>query len=107
MPYGKVLDLFVDINVVALLYMLLLQLKISQAMRITIEIDSKNEIEQLSALFKTLHTVKVISSDEKTAPIIKGDKKIDPTSLFGIWGNNPRSLEEIRKEAWERNPHDR
>lgn len=34
----------------------------------------------------------------------KGDKKIDPNSLFGIWANKPRSLENIRKKAWQRNP---
>ena len=33
-------------------------------------------------------------------PIIKGDKKIDPKGLFGIWAKNPRTLESIRKEAW-------
>ncbi|MDB5086995.1 MAG: hypothetical protein JWR09_989 [Mucilaginibacter sp.] len=73
-------------------------------MRITIEIDSKNEIEKLSALFKTLRSVKVISSNDSTTPIVKGDKKIDPSGLFGIWEDNPRSLENIRKGAWERNP---
>ncbi len=35
--------------------------------------------------------------------ITKGDKSIDPKSLFGIWKNNPRSLQEIRQKAWERN----
>ncbi len=32
--------------------------------------------------------------------ITKGDKTIDPTSLFGIWKDNPRTLEEIRQKAW-------
>ncbi|HEY0244136.1 MAG TPA: hypothetical protein VGC01_01120 [Mucilaginibacter sp.] len=71
-------------------------------MRITIEIDSKNEIEKLSALFKTFSTIKILSSDEEIAPIIKGDKKIDPQSLFGIWATKPRTLETIRKDAWKR-----
>jgi len=35
--------------------------------------------------------------------MVKGDKRIDPDSLFGIWANKPRSLENIRKEAWQRN----
>jgi hypothetical protein len=72
-------------------------------MRITIEIDSKSEIEKLSALFKTFNTIKVILPDEPAMPIIKGDKKIDPKSLFSIWAKNPRSLENIRKDAWQRN----
>jgi hypothetical protein len=75
-------------------------------MKITIEIDSKNEMEKLSALFKTfkISTVEIISSDTD-AHIIKGDKKIDPKSLFGIWANKPRSLENIRNAAWQRDLH--
>jgi hypothetical protein len=75
-------------------------------MRITIEIDSKSELDKLSALFQTfkINTVKVISADGNTMPIISGDKKIDPTGLFGIWANKPRSIENIRKEAWQRKP---
>lgn len=75
-------------------------------MRITIEIDSKTEMEKLSALFKTfkINTVKVVPPDDKTIPVIKGDKKIDPKGLFGIWANNPRSIENIRKQAWQREP---
>jgi len=74
-------------------------------MRITIEIDSKSEMEKLSALLKTfkINTVKIISSDDSPMPVIKGDKKIDPKSLFGIWAEKPRSLENIRKAAWQRN----
>lgn len=77
-------------------------------MRITIEIDSKNELEKLSALFKTfkISTVKVISAnDTDTAvKVSKGDKKIDPKGLFGIWADKPRTLENIRKDAWQRSP---
>jgi len=76
-------------------------------MKITIETDSKSEIEKLSALFKTfkINTVKVISADDTAVPLIKGDKKIDPKGLFGIWSKKPRSIENIRKEAWERKQH--
>lgn len=31
-----------------------------------------------------------------------GDKSIDPNELFGIWADDPRSVEDIRKAAWER-----
>jgi len=73
-------------------------------MKVTIEIDSKNEMDKLSALFETfkINTVKVISSDNTSVPLIKGDKKLDPKTLFGIWANKPRSLENIRKAAWQR-----
>ncbi|MFB9842674.1 hypothetical protein [Mucilaginibacter ginsenosidivorans] len=72
-------------------------------MKITIEIDSKSELDKLSALFKTfkINTVKVISIDEN-ALLIKGDKKIDPKELFGMWAEKPRSLDNIRKTAWQR-----
>jgi len=74
-------------------------------MKITIELDGKGELEKLSALFKTfkINTVRVISADDTIMPIKKGDKKIDPKGLFGIWANKPRSLENIRRDAWQRN----
>ena len=31
--------------------------------------------------------------------ITKGDKSIDPTALFGIWKDNPRTLEQIREQG--------
>jgi hypothetical protein len=73
-------------------------------MKVTIEIDSKSEMEKLSALFKTfkINKVNVVSTDDNDIPVIKGDKKIDPTGLFGIWADKPRSLENIRKDAWQR-----
>jgi hypothetical protein len=37
-------------------------------------------------------------------PVTKGYKKINPDTPFGIWASNPKSLENIRNEAWERNP---
>jgi len=73
-------------------------------MKLTIEIDNKNELEKLKALFKLfkIDTVKVISNDNTAVPVIKGDKKLDPKSLFSIWADRPRSLETIRKAAWQR-----
>jgi hypothetical protein len=72
-------------------------------MKVTIEIDNKSELEKLSALFKTfkINTVKVITADNPI-PLIAGDKKIDPTSLFNIWADKPRTLEAIRKAGWQR-----
>jgi hypothetical protein len=74
-------------------------------MKVTIEIDSKSELEKLSALFKSfnINTLKIVSIENSAIPVIKGDKKIDPKSLFGIWAKHPRSLEKIRKDAWQRN----
>jgi len=36
-------------------------------------------------------------------PIIKGDKKLDPTALFGIWEKKPRNIRDIRQQDWKRN----
>lgn len=72
-------------------------------MRVTIEIDSKSELEKLSALFKVfkINTVKVISNNMQ-APVTKGDKTVNPKDLFGIWAKKPRNIEAIRKAAWQR-----
>ena len=73
-------------------------------MRITIEIDSKSEMEKLSVLLQTfkINTVNVLSADDTAIPIIKGDKSIDPKALFGIWASQPRTIESIRDTAWKR-----
>jgi len=73
-------------------------------MKITIEIDNKSELEKFSALLKTfdINKVKVVTAEDNDIPVIEGDKKIDPTSIFGIWANKPRSLPNIRKDGWQR-----
>lgn len=40
------------------------------------------------------------SSQSEFGKITKGDKSIDPSDLFGMWKDNPRSIETIRKKAW-------
>jgi len=42
-----------------------------------------------------------ISSND--LPITKGDKKLNPTALFGIWENKPREIKDIRQQNWKRN----
>jgi len=71
-------------------------------MKIIIEIDSESEIEKLFVLLEvlTINTVKVVFADDKESSITKGDKTIDGKSLFGIWANNPRSTECLRKGSW-------
>ena len=44
-------------------------------------------------------TVKATKPDY-TAFITKGDKSVDPRALEGIWKDNPRTLEEIRKSVF-------
>ena len=74
-------------------------------MKVTIEIDSKKEFDKLSALFKSLeiNKVEIVTADD--VAIVKGDKTIDPTCLFGIWADKPRNIQDIRNAAWQRNKH--
>lgn len=75
-------------------------------MKITIEITNYTELEKLLLLFKSLNlnSIQVVTTPATPIPTItKGDKSIDPTELFGIWKDAPRTLESIRKEGWVRN----
>ena len=73
-------------------------------MKITIEIDEKSELEKLTAFFKTfkIDKVSLVPAENERSAITKGDKAIDPTALFGIWANEPKNLDDIRKAAWQR-----
>lgn len=70
-------------------------------MKVTIEVDSESEMDKLSAFFNEFHIDKV-DIVPNSALITKGDKSIDPKALFGIWSDSPRTIEDIRKKAWER-----
>lgn len=75
-------------------------------MTITIETSGIQEIEQLLQLLKSLNIKNVNIKDvsQKRQPVItKGDKKLNPRDLFGIWQDNPRTLEHVRSVAWKRN----
>lgn len=75
-------------------------------MIITIEASGIQEIEQLLQVLKSLDikNVNIKEASPKRQPVItKGDKKLDPRALFGIWQDNPRTLEQVRSEAWKRN----
>jgi len=50
----------------------------------------------------TLHSV-INQIATKDLPITKGDKKINPTALFGIWEKKPRNLQDLRQQDWKRN----
>ena len=74
-------------------------------MRVTIEAVDIQEVEKIIFLLKSLNikNVEVIPGPSGQGPsITKGDKKVDPRALFGIWKNNTRSLEVIRAANWKR-----
>jgi hypothetical protein len=71
-------------------------------MKLTIEVSTQSELEKIVLFFQTLKmdSVRIISDSlvqkpkktrKKGANITKGDKSIDPTELFGMWADNPRS----------------
>lgn len=75
-------------------------------MTVIIETSSVQEIEQLLVLLKSLDINKISISDKKheqQPTITKGDKRLNPKELFGIWADKPRTLEQIRSTTWNRN----
>ena len=74
-------------------------------MKFTIETVNKAEIELILRFFKKLNLeeVKISKTDQIDLPVVEGDKSENPKELFGIWKNNPRSLNEVRNKAWVRN----
>ena len=74
-------------------------------MTISIETDNTAELEAIMTVFKNLNmdNVKVLFNNKPTPSITKGDKTIDPTPLFGMWADNPRDINEIRKNNFNRN----
>ena len=71
-------------------------------MTVTIETSGTQEIEQLLQMLKSLNikTIKIQQSRVSHAPsITRGDKRLDPKELFGIWKDNPRTIEQIRSTA--------
>ena len=71
-------------------------------MKITIEVTDSQELEKVLAALQMLKSDLNEYNVERNSSITKGDKSIDPTGLFGIWKDNPRTLTEIRKQSWER-----
>ncbi len=73
-------------------------------MKITIEVDDQHKLKTLMEWLrdnKFLDEITVESKKPDYMPTItKGDKRIDPRALEGIWKENPRTLEEIRRDAW-------
>ncbi len=69
-------------------------------MKVTIEVDSKNEMDKLYAFFTEFGVNKISVIPANEAQIIKGDKSLSPDALFGIWAKEPRSIENIRNTAW-------
>jgi hypothetical protein len=74
---------------------------------ITILANNLQEVEHLLTLIKALNIshiqITTPSITSQLLPIVRGNKKLDPTALFGIWKDKPRNLQQIRATAWNRN----
>ncbi len=70
--------------------------------QITINLPNEAEVQWLVELLNRLQVPFEVDADETTEPFLqKGDKTINPDSLFGIWAKEPHTLEEIRTKAWK------
>ena len=75
-------------------------------MKVIIETQSPAELEQLLLLLRQLGigSFQVVEKEEPARlPVTEGDKSIDPTDLFGIWKEEPRTIGDIRAKGWNRN----
>jgi hypothetical protein len=76
-------------------------------MTVTIQASGLQEMEQLLHLIKSLNMndLKIdFSSKKEIEPTItKGDKTIDPSELFGIWKETPKTIDDLRSNGWKRN----
>ena len=75
---------------------------------INVTVNTTTELAEVVKLFKELNlgttklqVVKV--SDKQYSALIKGDKRIDPNSMKGMWAKSPRTIQEIRAKDWDRN----
>ncbi|MCB1177386.1 MAG: hypothetical protein KDK36_07395 [Leptospiraceae bacterium] len=68
-------------------------------MKILIEIEAPGDWEKLTKSLEILQSMG-IKTNSTPLVIAKGNKKINPESIFGIWKNSPHSISEIRKNAW-------
>ena len=71
-------------------------------MKVTIETSSLAEWRQLLTLLQALNLPSVVIHSPPSG-VIPGDKTEDPTALFGMWQDRPRTLSEIRAKGWDRN----
>lgn len=71
-------------------------------MKITIEVTTDSELKELMHwLSRHPLAASVQLNNQPSNPlVIKGNKKLDPMALFGIWKDEPRTVEDIRQNAW-------
>ena len=82
-------------------------------MKVTVEVTSQSELEKIIRFFQTLNldSIRIVTdsltptpkkNNKKAMRLTKGDKTLDPSDLFGLWKDNPKTLEDIRQKAWKR-----
>ena len=74
---------------------------------LTITLDDSPEAQLIIQLLRQASVVTSVREDssaeaaDSLPPIRRGNKAEDPTALFGIWKDRPRTLEEIRRRNWD------
>ena len=71
-------------------------------MTVTFEISNSDEMKQLVSFFKIAKIDNVQVVADLKPKIQKENKDLDPKGLFGIWRDNPKSIEDIRNDTWQR-----
>jgi len=71
-------------------------------MKVMIEPSTTAELERLIAMLHSMEIGNFKITNIPQPSITKGDKSLDPTTLFGIWKDAPRQLVDIRTQAWTR-----
>ncbi len=72
-------------------------------MKVVIEIENTEEWKVIQDSLFLLQSTRNSKKLSPTPSIIqKGNKKLNPEILFGLWADSPVHLPELRKKIWKR-----
>lgn len=73
-------------------------------MKVVIEIENSEEWKVVqNSLFVLRSTRKAQKLLPTPSVIQKGNKKLNPEILFGLWTDSPVNLSDLRKKIWKQN----
>jgi hypothetical protein len=73
-------------------------------MKVVIEIENSEEWKVVQDSLFLLQSTRVSKKLPSSPSIIqKGNKKLNPEMLFGLWADSPVNLPNLRKKIWKRN----
>jgi hypothetical protein len=72
-------------------------------MKVVIEIENSEEWKVIQDSLLVLQSTRSSQKHTSSPSIIqKGNKKLNPEILFGLWADSPVKLPELRKKIWKR-----